>query len=55
VQLQLAVRGRRVDRFAQRPERDVSLLELGDDVDEMPEAAAETIQPPDDQAVPARR
>ena len=47
-QVQLQAPGRRagVDRFGQRPERDLSLLQLADQLDEMPQASAEAIEPP---------
>ena len=51
VQLQLAVRSRRVDRLSQRSKRDVSLLEQRNDVDQVAQAAAEAIEPLHDERV----
>ena len=44
MQLQLVGGGGGVDRLAQRQKRDVALLELGDRVDEVAQAAAEAVQ-----------
>src|SRR5450755_996982 len=51
VQLQAAGGGRGVDAVAQRSERDLALLEVGDDVDQVAQAAAEAVQAPDHQRV----
>jgi hypothetical protein len=40
-----------VDVLAQGSERDLSLLKYGDDVDEVPQAAAQAGQAPDDERV----
>ena len=52
-QVQLQPPGGRVgvDRLGQRPERDLAFLQLADELDEVPEASAEPIQPPDDERV----
>lgn len=51
VQLQLAGRGGGVDRLAQGLERDPSLFEPGDDVDQMAQAATQAVKPPDHEGV----
>ena len=51
VQLQLAGGGGGVDRLAQGVERDPSLFELGDDVDQMAQAATQAVEPPDHEGV----
>ncbi len=51
VQLQAAGGGRGVDALAQRSERDLALLQSRDDVDQVPQAAAEAVQAPDDERV----
>ena len=51
VQLQLAGRGGGVDRLAQGVEREPSLFELGDDVDQMAQAATQAVKPPDHEGV----
>src|SRR5450631_1606072 len=48
VQLQAAGGGRGVDALAQRSERDLALLQSGDDVDQVPQAAAGAVQAPDE-------
>src|SRR5664279_1292837 len=40
---------------AQRPDPDPAGLQGGDDVDEVPQVAAEPVDPPDDQGVAGRR
>jgi hypothetical protein len=51
VQLQAAVGGRGVDALTQRAERDLPLLQSGDDVDQVVQTAAQTVQAPDDERV----
>src|SRR4051794_3653847 len=48
---ELPAAGRGVDLLLQRPEADAPLLQLPDGVDQMPEGAAESVQPPDHQSV----
>jgi hypothetical protein len=44
--------GRRVDALPQRPEAHATLVQVGDDVDQVPQRPAEAVQPPHHQGVP---
>ncbi len=51
---QLAARGRCIDALGEAAERDASCLNGLDGVDQVPEAAAQPVQPPDDDGVTGR-
>ncbi len=44
-----------IDRFRQRFELDAALLEIGDQIDQLAQGSAETIQAPDHQAIAGRQ
>ena len=52
VEDQLAAAGRRVDALLEAPEADLPFLELPDGLDEVPDAAAQAVELPDDEGVP---
>jgi hypothetical protein len=51
VEDELAPGGGGVDRLLEAPEPDASVGQVGDGVDQVPQGAAQPIQPPDDQSV----